>query len=105
VQEFDTQTRHERDVLNVYMASSRNGLDWDVSSIYSLEPCIERGPPGSFYKDGFYVMDGGFLTHDDGHSLFFAGCKMLNVLRSLSRMIPHRVSAQCTAARQDETGE
>ena len=74
MQQVDEITRHERDVMNVYIASSRNGLDWDVSSIYSLEPCIERGPNGSFYKDGLYVMDGGFLTQNDGHSLFFAGC-------------------------------
>jgi hypothetical protein len=90
VQTEDLMTRHERDIMNVYIASSRNGLDWDISSIYSLEPCIERGPPGSFYKDGVYVMDGGFLTHEDGHSLFFNGCTvhMLAAPPVMQRTVP-----------------
>ena len=41
--------RHERDVVNTYLSSSRDGIDWDLSWIYANEPFLPRGPSGSFY--------------------------------------------------------
>jgi hypothetical protein len=47
----DFQRRHERDVMNFYIATSRDGDSWDLAWIYKGRPLIERGGDGSFDKD------------------------------------------------------
>ena len=33
--------RHEGDVLNVYLTTSRNGIDWDLSWLYKGRLCTQ----------------------------------------------------------------
>ncbi|MFV2067245.1 MAG: hypothetical protein ACC645_09720, partial [Pirellulales bacterium] len=43
--------RHERDVVNFYLATSRDGDHWDLDWVYAEEPLVPRGPDGSFDND------------------------------------------------------
>jgi hypothetical protein len=69
--ELDLETRHERDTLNAYLSSSRNGLDWDTSFVYSGEPLVARGRAGSAYKDAV-VPASAIATVNDEHVLLFS---------------------------------
>ncbi len=63
--------RHEGDVLNLYLATSRDGVDWDTHWIYDGKPLIERGHSGSFDKDGVVPMS--LVTHGDAHFIYYGG--------------------------------
>jgi hypothetical protein len=39
----DHVKRHERDVINTYLGTSRDAVHWDLSTIYAGKPLIERG--------------------------------------------------------------
>lgn len=68
----DLTRRHERDVLNYYLATSRDGVDWDTSWIYDERPLVPRGPDGAFDKD--IVFPGSsIVTHQDRHWIYYAG--------------------------------
>lgn len=68
----DAQTRHERDVLNAYLATSRDGSAWDLSWVYAGRPLIERGGDGAFDKD-LIVPASQPATHDGWHWLYYLG--------------------------------
>ena len=44
-------TRHQRDILNFYIATSRDGDPLDLGWVYDAKPMIRRGPEGVFDKD------------------------------------------------------
>lgn len=67
----DHQRRHERDILNLYLATSRDGAEWDTHWIYEEKPWIERGPDGSFDKDG--VLPVSVVTRGDEHFIYYGG--------------------------------
>ncbi len=69
---FDYETRHEEDVLEFYIGTSRNGLDFDKSWIYARKPLVPRGPAGSFDKDGVFPPSQ-FVTHQDEHWIYYGG--------------------------------
>ena len=69
--ELDLENRHERDTLNAYLSSSRNGLDWDTSFVYADDPLVARGGAGSAYKDGV-VPASAIATVNDEHVLLFS---------------------------------
>jgi hypothetical protein len=64
--------RHERNILNFYIATSRDGDSWDLSWIYAGRPLIPRGPDGSFDKDRVFPSST-VVTHDDRHWLYYYG--------------------------------
>jgi hypothetical protein len=68
----DHATRHERDVMNFYIATSRDGDTWDLGWVYSGTPMIPRGPAGAFDKD-LLLPASTIVTHDDRHWLYYAG--------------------------------
>jgi len=47
----DTQQRHERDVRDVYLVTSRDGIKWDLSSLYKDEALIARGQDNEWDND------------------------------------------------------
>ena len=49
--EIDYFLRHEKDVFDIYLATSRNGIDWDYTWLDANVPVLPRGPNGSFDKD------------------------------------------------------
>jgi hypothetical protein len=67
---FDYQTRHEKDVLDFYIGTSRDGVRFDKSWIYARKPLVPRGPAGSFDKDGVFPPSQ-FVTHKDEHWIFY----------------------------------
>jgi hypothetical protein len=70
----DLHKRHERNVLSFYIATSRDGDDWDLSWVYAEKPLVPRGPDGSFDKD--WVQPSSlFITHADRHWIYYAGSK------------------------------
>ncbi|MHC4741447.1 MAG: hypothetical protein ACYS8Z_06025 [Planctomycetota bacterium] len=67
---FDYETRHERDVLDFYIGTSRDGVNFDKSWIHARKPLVPRGPNGSFDKDGVFPPSQ-FITHNDEHWIFY----------------------------------
>lgn len=68
----DLVKRHERDVLNFYIATSRDATEWDLAWVYAGDPIVPRGPDRSFDKDIVFPSST-VVTHDDKHWFFYAG--------------------------------
>jgi Tol biopolymer transport system component len=68
----DLVTRHERDVMNFYIATSRDGDSWDLTWVYQERPMIPRGPDGTFDKD-LLLAASTIVTHNDKHWLYYSG--------------------------------
>ncbi len=69
---FDYKTRHEKDVLDFYIGTSRDGVNFDRSWIHARKPLVPRGPAGSFDKDGAFPPSQ-IVTHNDEHWIFYGG--------------------------------
>jgi hypothetical protein len=69
---YDLHKRHERDILNLYIAPCRGGDQWDLSWVYAGRPLISRGPDGSFDKDFVWHISN-IVTHKDRHWIFYTG--------------------------------
>ena len=69
---FDYETRHEKDVIDIYVGTSRDGKNFDKSWIYARKPLVPRGPAGSFDKDCVFPPSQ-FVTHKDEHWIFYGG--------------------------------
>ncbi len=68
----DTHQRHERDVMNFYIATSRDGDSWDMHWVYEGQPLVPRGPDGAFDKD-IILPASTIVTHADQHWIYYAG--------------------------------
>ena len=68
----DTHKRHERDVMNFYIATSRDGDSWDMHWVYAGQPLVPRGPDGAFDKD-IILPASTIVTHADQHWIYYAG--------------------------------
>ncbi len=69
---LDYQTRHERDVMNFYIAPCRDGANWDLQWVYAEQPLVPRGPNGSFDKD-MVVQASNIVTWQDKHWIYYTG--------------------------------
>jgi hypothetical protein len=68
----DLKKRHERDVMNFYIATSRDGDRWGLRWVYAGKPMIPRGRDGAFDKD--IVMPAStVVTHGDKRWLYYGG--------------------------------
>jgi hypothetical protein len=68
----DRQRRHERDVMEYYLATSRDGDAWDLGWVYAGRPIVPRGGDGAFDKD-LLLPASTIVTHEDRHWLYYAG--------------------------------
>ena len=68
----DLKKRHERDVMNYYLATSRDGDAWDLQWIYASQPIVRRGGAGAFDKD-LITPASTIVTHNDRHWLYYGG--------------------------------
>ncbi len=68
----DTKTRHKRDVMNFYIATSRDGDSWDLRWVYAGQPLVPRGPNGAFDKD-IVLPASTIVTHAGKHWIYYAG--------------------------------
>lgn len=68
----DNINRHERDVMDFYLATSRDCDSWDLTWVYAGKPIVPRGPDGSFDKDVVFPSST-IVTHDDRHWFYYSG--------------------------------
>jgi hypothetical protein len=68
----DLVKRHERDVINYYIGTSRDGDSWDLGWVYAGKPFLPRGPDGSFDKD-MILPSSSIVTHQDRHWIYYSG--------------------------------
>ena len=68
----DHVKRHERDVMNFYLATSRDCDSWDLTWVYAGKPIVPRGPDGSFDKAVVFPSST-VVTHDDRHWFYYSG--------------------------------
>lgn len=71
--ETDKFTRHERDINNFYIATSRDADNWDLRWIYGGRPFVPRGGNGSWDKDLLFPSSR-IITLDDKHWIYYGGC-------------------------------
>jgi hypothetical protein len=69
---LDFHKRHERDVLNFYIATSRDAENWDFQWIYVGNPLVARGMDGGFDKD-MIIPPSNIITHNDRHWIYYGG--------------------------------
>jgi len=69
---FEYQTRHEKDIMDFYIGTSRDGKNFDKSWIHARKPLVPRGPGGAFDKDGIKPPSQ-ILTVGDEHWIYYAG--------------------------------
>ena len=69
---LDFHKRHERDVLNFYIATSRDAENWDFRWVYAGNPLVARGGDGSFDKD-MIIPPANIITHNDRHWIYYGG--------------------------------
>ncbi|GAH44169.1 unnamed protein product, partial [marine sediment metagenome] len=80
----DYYKRHDRDILEYYIATSRDGDNWDLTWVYAGKPMIPRGPDGAWDKD-IMLPASEIVTHDDKHWLYYsAGNERHGVPRPLA---------------------
>ena len=66
----DYRTRHQRDIMNFYIGTSRDGDHWDLGWVYDAKPMIRRGPEGSFDKD-MIMPASQIVTWKDRHWIYY----------------------------------
>jgi hypothetical protein len=68
----DHVKRHERDVLGCYLATSRDGVAWNLEWVYAGTPLVERGGDGAWDKD--MILPANWIaTRGDTHWIYYGG--------------------------------
>ncbi|MBM4003800.1 MAG: hypothetical protein FJ295_11005 [Planctomycetes bacterium] len=70
--ENDFQTRHEEDVSEYFIGTSRDGLEFDKSWVYAAKPFVPRGEAGTWDKDCIWPSST-ILTWNDEHWIYYCG--------------------------------
>ena len=68
----DHVKRHERDVINTYLATSRDTIHWNLDAIYAGQPLIERGGDNAWDKDMVFPSSW-IITRDQEHWIYYGG--------------------------------
>lgn len=68
----DPDARPEKDVIDFYIGTSRDGANFDKSWIFARNPLIERGPDGSFDK-AMIQPASEIITRGDEHWIYYTG--------------------------------
>jgi len=68
----DPDKHHETDVIDFYIGTSRDGINFDKSWIYTRKPLIERGADGCFDKDMVHATSE-IVNHGDEQWIYYAG--------------------------------
>jgi hypothetical protein len=68
----DPDKRPTADVIDYYIGTSRDGMDFDRSWVYARKPFINRGPDGSFDK-GMLQPSPEIINRKDEHLIFYTG--------------------------------
>ena len=68
----DPDKRPEADVIDYYLGTSRDGVNYDKSWIYARKPFVVRGPDGSFDK-AMLQPSSQIITCGDEHFIYYTG--------------------------------
>jgi len=68
----DYHKRHEHDIVNFYIGTTRGNAMWDLTWVYAGKPFVPRGPNGSFDKDMIFPASQ-IVTHNDLHWVYYNG--------------------------------
>ena len=68
----DHHKRHEHDIVNFYIGTTRGNAMWDLTWVYAQQSFIPRGPNGSFDKDMIFPASQ-IVTHNDRHWIYYNG--------------------------------
>jgi len=63
--------RHEHNIVNFYIATSRDLRTWNYDWVYARRPTIERGANGEFDKDGIHAVT--IVTEGGRHLFYYCG--------------------------------
>ncbi|MDZ4818764.1 MAG: hypothetical protein SGJ20_07310 [Planctomycetota bacterium] len=86
----DWFTRHERDVLNTYLATSRDGDSWDLQWINSGQAFIPRGGDGAWDKD-IVAPPSEIVTVNDQHWIYYGGANERHGTTDVSFIRQHAI--------------
>jgi len=68
----DLDARPETDVIDFYIGTSRDAVDFDMSWVHTRQPLIERGEAGSFDKS-LIMATSEIITRGDEHWIYYQG--------------------------------
>ncbi|MFH1741905.1 MAG: hypothetical protein ABIH23_23120 [bacterium] len=71
---YDLHKRHERDILNFCILTTRASEMWNTEWVYAEKPLVPRGPDGAFDKDWVQPAQN-IITWQDRHWIYYAGSK------------------------------
>jgi hypothetical protein len=71
--ETDQFSRHERDINNFYIATSRDADHWDLRWVYEGKAFVPRGGNGAWDKDLVFPSSR-IETLEDQHWIYYGGC-------------------------------
>lgn len=81
---IDYHKRHDRNILECYIATSRDADSWDLTWVYAGKPMIPRGPDDAWDKD-IIIPASEIVTHADKHWLYYsAGNERHGIPRTLT---------------------
>ncbi|MEM7233707.1 MAG: prolyl oligopeptidase family serine peptidase [Planctomycetota bacterium] len=69
---YEYEERHEEDIMDFCIGTSRDGVTFDRSWIHARKPFVPRGSAGSFDKDGVKPPSV-FVTRGDEHWIYYGG--------------------------------
>ncbi len=72
IQVEDPDKRPEADVIDYYLGTSRDGMNYDKSWIYARKPFVVRGPDGSFDK-AMLQPSSQIINRGDEHFIYYTG--------------------------------
>ena len=68
----DPDKRPDADVIDYYIGTSRDGMNYDKTWVHARKPFVERGPDGSFDK-GMLQPSSQIITRGDDHFIYYTG--------------------------------
>ena len=68
----DPNKRPDADVIDYFIGTSRDGVNYDKTWVHGREPFVPRGPDGSFDK-GMLQPSSEIITRGDEHLIYYTG--------------------------------
>jgi len=68
----NTTKRHERDTVDAYLVTSRDGARWELGSVYASQPLVRRGADGAWDNDQITAAPS-MITWKGKHWIFYLG--------------------------------
>jgi len=86
----DPRKRPDEDVIDLYIGTSRDGVNFDRSWIYQRKPFLERGEDDTFDKSMIHCASE-IITLNDKHMIYYYGSYSQHHAPSEARIEPGRI--------------